>query len=246
MKRALPVLVLSIAGLVPVWLYQPSLGVTSSEASTPVTTPSASSSAASGSSGTSSTVVQGTTVATEKGDVQVEVTFAGTKITSVRMLKQPNHPQTTAAVPVLIKETLTAQSADIDTVSGATITSDGYRESLQAAIDSQADAAASSPSPSASASTSAPAEESASQTVQGTAVDTEKGTVQVEVTFEGDTIASVKMLQQPNHPQTTAAVPVLIEETLAAQSADIDTVSGATITSDGYKESLQAAIDAKG
>ncbi|UIX28862.1 FMN-binding protein [Streptomyces sp. GQFP] len=243
MKRALPVLVLSIAGLVPVWLYEPSLGTTSSEAS--ASTPSASSSAASGSSGTSSTVVKGTTVTTEKGDVQVEVTFAGTKISSVRMLKQPNHPQTTAAVPVLIKETLAAQSADIDTVSGATITSDGYKESLQAAIDSQADSAASSASPSASASASASAE-SASKVVSGTAVDTEKGTVQVEVTFEGDTIASVKMLQQPNHPQTTAAVPVLIEETLAAQSADIDTVSGATITSDGYKESLQAAIDAKG
>ncbi|WP_329267518.1 FMN-binding protein [Streptomyces sp. NBC_01451] len=247
MKRALPVLVLSIAGLVPVWLYEPSLGITSSEASTPATTPSASSStSSSGSSGSSSTVVAGTTVATEKGDVQVEVTFAGSKISSVRMLKQPNHPQTTAAVPVLIKETLAAQSADIDTVSGATITSDGYKESLQAAIDSRADSAASSPSPSASAATSAPAAESASKVVSGTAVDTEKGTVQVEVTFEGDTIASVKMLQQPNHPQTTAAVPVLIEETLAAQSADIDTVSGATITSDGYKESLQAAIDAKG
>lgn len=136
MKRALPVLVLSIAGLVPVWLYEPSLGITSSEASTPASTPSTSSSAAAG-SGTSSTVVTGTTVATEKGDVQVEVTFAGAKISSVRMLKQPNHPQTTAAVPVLIKETLAAQSADIDTVSGATITSDGYRESLQAAIDAK-------------------------------------------------------------------------------------------------------------
>jgi uncharacterized protein with FMN-binding domain len=53
------------------------------------------------------------------------------------------------------------------------------------------------------------------------------------------------MLQQPNHPQTTAAVPKLIAETLEAQSADIDAVSGATITSDGYVESLQAAIDAK-
>ncbi|MDW4905271.1 FMN-binding protein, partial [Streptomyces sp. ADMS] len=105
MKRALPVLVLSIAGLVPVWLYEPSLGITSSEASTPASTPSASSSAASGSSGTSSTVVAGTTVTTEKGDVQVEVTFAGSGISSVRMLKQPNHPQTTAAVPVLIEET---------------------------------------------------------------------------------------------------------------------------------------------
>ena len=51
------------------------------------------------------------------------------------------------------------------------------------------------------------------------------------------------MLQQPNHPQTTAAVPKLVAETLKAQSADIDTVSGATITSNAYKKSLQAAID---
>jgi uncharacterized protein with FMN-binding domain len=66
------------------------------------------------------------------------------------------------------------------------------------------------------------------------------------VTFDGDRITAVRMLQQPDHPQTTAAVPVLVSETLKAQNADIDTVSGATITSDGYRESLQAAIDAKG
>lgn len=70
--------------------------------------------------------------------------------------------------------------------------------------------------------------------------------MQVEVTFKGDKISSVRMLQQPNHPQTTAAVPKLIQETLQAQSADIDSVSGATITSDGYVTSLQAALDAKG
>ncbi|MFF1445897.1 FMN-binding protein [Streptomyces sp. NPDC058295] len=75
---------------------------------------------------------------------------------------------------------------------------------------------------------------------------TEKGDVQVRITYDGDKITAVKMLKQPNHPQTTAAVPKLIAETLTAQSADIDTVSGATLTSDGYKESLQAAIDAKG
>jgi uncharacterized protein with FMN-binding domain len=83
-------------------------------------------------------VVTGTTVTTEKGDVQVQVTYDGDKITAVTLLKQPNHPQTTAAVPQLVAETLTAQSADIDTVSGATLTSDGYKESLQAAIDAKA------------------------------------------------------------------------------------------------------------
>ncbi|MFC9684792.1 FMN-binding protein [Streptomyces sp. NPDC056948] len=136
MKRAIPVLVLSLAGLIPVWRYAPSHDAGSSsavtEAAAPASTPSASSSG-----GTTSTVVSGSTIDTEKGPVQVEVTFAGDKIASVRMLQQPDHPQTTAAVPKLIEETLQAQSADIDTVSGATVTSDGYKESLQAAIDAK-------------------------------------------------------------------------------------------------------------
>ncbi|MGW5656972.1 FMN-binding protein [Streptomyces humi] len=142
MKRAIPVVVLSIAGLIPVWRYEPSIGGTTSSTAEPATTPSAAtpSTAATGASGTtaaSGTVVKGTTVNTDKGPVQVQVTFSGDEITAVKMLQQPNHPQTTAAVPVLISETLKAQSADIDTVSGATVTSDGYKESLQAAIDAK-------------------------------------------------------------------------------------------------------------
>ncbi|MES5818597.1 FMN-binding protein [Streptomyces sp. RG80] len=134
MKRAIPVVVLSIAGLVPIWRYEPSLpgSTTTPEAAS---TPSASDS--SGSSSASGTVVKGSTLNTEKGPVQVQVTFQGEKITAVKMLQQPNHPQTTAAVPKLVAETLEAQSADIDTVSGATITSEAYKESLQAAIDAK-------------------------------------------------------------------------------------------------------------
>ncbi|WP_217213329.1 FMN-binding protein [Streptomyces sp. AC550_RSS872] len=134
MKRAIPVLVLSAVGLIPVWRYEPSLGTATTEAAAPASTPSAASSAAAGSG---NTVVKGSTLHTEKGPVQVEVTFQGSKISAVKMLQQPNHPQTTAAVPKLIAATLEAQSADIDTVSGATITSDGYKESLQAAIDAK-------------------------------------------------------------------------------------------------------------
>ncbi|MFE9997589.1 FMN-binding protein [Streptomyces avermitilis] len=137
MKRALPVLVLSVAGLVPLWRYEPSADTTSTtQTAPPAASPSASSSPGS-SPGSSARVVTGSTVKTEKGPVQVEVTFEGDKISAVRMLQQPNHPQTTAAVPKLVAETLQAQSADIDTVSGATVTSDGYKESLQAALDAK-------------------------------------------------------------------------------------------------------------
>ncbi|MEU0943087.1 FMN-binding protein [Streptomyces canus] len=233
MKRAIPVVVLSIAGLVPVWLYQPSAGSSTVQATTPAPSSTSSSSGSSGSN-----VVTSSTINTEKGPVQLQVTFDGTKITAVKMLQQPDHPQTTAAVPKLVAETLQAQSADIDTVSGATITSEAYKKSLQATIDDNAKTASASPSASAS--------EASSRTVDGSALSTEKGPVQVQVTFSGTKITAVKMLQQPDHPQTTAAVPVLVAETLKAQSADIDTVSGATITSEAYKESLQAAIDARG
>ncbi|MFF4349492.1 FMN-binding protein [Streptomyces sp. NPDC001530] len=140
MKRAVSVVVLTVAGLIPLWRYEPSSGTTTTtEVAEPAPSASASPSATSSSSSSAaaSQVVQGSTVTTSKGVVQVEVIFEGDKISFVRMLQQPNHPQTTAAVPKLIKETLQAQSADIDSVSGATITSEGYVQSLQAALDAK-------------------------------------------------------------------------------------------------------------
>ncbi|MGW0913686.1 FMN-binding protein [Streptomyces sp. NPDC002784] len=131
MKRAIPVLVLTAVGLVPLWRYEPSTDPA------PTTQAVAPAPSASASSGSSALVIEGSVVTTEKGPVQVEVTFDGDTIASVRMLQQPDHPQTTAAVPKLIEGTLEAQSADVDTVSGATITSEGYRESLQAALDAK-------------------------------------------------------------------------------------------------------------
>ncbi|MFD5558867.1 FMN-binding protein [Streptomyces sp. NPDC127068] len=137
MRRALPVLVLSVAALIPVWRYTPSIATSAQAPPSPAEAPSAPSSDVSvppsASSGTR--VIAGATIPTEKGDVQVEVTLTAGRITAVKALKAPAHPQTTAALPKLIEATLEAQSADIDAVTGATITSDGYRESLQAALD---------------------------------------------------------------------------------------------------------------
>ena len=127
MMRASPVFVLTVAGLIPVWRYHPSTGAveTAQPAATPTSMPSA------------SRVVPGTAVSTSKGVFQVEVTFRGDRIAAVRMLQAPHHPQTRWAVPELVAETLKAQSAHIDSVSGATITSQGYRASLQAALDAK-------------------------------------------------------------------------------------------------------------
>lgn len=86
------------------------------------------------------TVYPGSVAQTRWGAVQVTITVANGKITSVAVPKYPtgngrDREINARALPILKKETLAAQSADIDTVSGATVTSDGYTESLQAALD---------------------------------------------------------------------------------------------------------------
>lgn len=88
----------------------------------------------------------------------------------------------------------------------------------------------------------------AHRTVTGQTADTPYGPVQVAVVVSGRRISDVRPLQLPQGTgQDIAidnyAVPQLIQETLSAQSAQIDMVSGATYTSQGYLESLQSALD---
>jgi uncharacterized protein with FMN-binding domain len=87
--------------------------------------------------------------------------------------------------------------------------------------------------------------------VTGQAVDTPFGTVQVQVTIQNGTITDVQALQLPRGGGHTGQIsayagPQLRSEVLAAQSAQIDTISGATYTSDGYIQSLQSALNQAG
>jgi len=88
----------------------------------------------------------------------------------------------------------------------------------------------------------------AGRTVTGRVAETARGPVQVELTLAGQRITRVTMLQRtddgPLSNQIDAtAIPKLISETLTAQSAHIDAVSGASYTSEGYIQSLQSALD---
>lgn len=97
---------------------------------------------------------------------------------------------------------------------------------------------------------SPPTSTGGARTVNGSVVDTEFGPYQVQATFSGATITDVRIITEPGdgHSQRIAAraEPILRGEALQAQSARVDTVSGATITSEAYARSLQAAIDANG
>ncbi|MEV7663687.1 FMN-binding protein [Paenarthrobacter sp. NPDC089316] len=86
-------------------------------------------------------------------------------------------------------------------------------------------------------------------TYDGVAVQTRFGTVQVRVTVQGGRITEVTALKLTDAERksvqiSSRAAPVLRSEVLQAQSADVQTVSGATVTSDAYLTSLQAALDA--
>jgi uncharacterized protein with FMN-binding domain len=113
----------------------------SGTATTPSDSGTSSSSTSSGSSGSSgSSTVTGDVASTRWGPVQVQLTIADGKITDVEVVQYPDNNgkdrQINArALPTLIRETLSAQSDNIDMVSGATVTSDGYVQSLQSALD---------------------------------------------------------------------------------------------------------------
>lgn len=91
-------------------------------------------------SGVRDGIYSGVASPTRFGPVQVQVTVTGGAITDVNVLQYPDgngrDQQINArALPILIDETTSAQSASIDMVSGATYTSRGYLASLQSALD---------------------------------------------------------------------------------------------------------------
>lgn len=86
------------------------------------------------------------------------------------------------------------------------------------------------------------------RTIDGDPVDNPYGTVQVRVTLQGTKITNVTPLQMPVDRQYSAelsqqAAPLLLQEVLQAQSAQIDILSGASFTSQSYAQSLQSALD---
>lgn len=113
------------------------------------------------------------------------------------------------------------------------------------AISSTGAGAGASPGPTPAASTSG------SRTVDGPAIDTPFGAVQVRISVSGKKLVNIQTLQLPfdrSYSQQISAYvgPILIQEAVAAQSPTINAISGATYTSDGFAQSLQGAMQQAG
>jgi uncharacterized protein with FMN-binding domain len=142
------VLLLSLKPHTPPTVAQASSSAGQSASQSPSQSPapgSSSGSSSGGSSGSTKTTgtktVTGDTIQTRWGPVQVRVTLKNGKITDVTAVSYPtDNPRdqeiNSYAIPQLRREALAAQSARIDSVSGASYTSDGYKQSLQSALDS--------------------------------------------------------------------------------------------------------------
>ena len=107
----------------------------------------------------------------------------------------------------------------------------------------------STPAPTPTATAAAAGKPAAPKTVRvnGDAIPTQYGDVQVAITLRGGRLTDVRALQLPfDHPRSqfisSQAEPLLRQEALQAQSARIDILSGATYTSDAYAQSLQTAL----
>jgi uncharacterized protein with FMN-binding domain len=118
--------------------------VTTTKPSTSQTTPATGSGSSSTGQSTASAAYKdgtytGTVADAFYGNVQVQATIAGGKITTVKFLSYPNDQDNSVrinqqAIPYLQQEAIQAQSAQVDIVSGATDTSSAFIQSLGAAL----------------------------------------------------------------------------------------------------------------
>jgi uncharacterized protein with FMN-binding domain len=112
----------------------------SASAGSPTSPTASASKTTSAGSGAKSGTFTGAAESNPFGEVQVQAVLSGGKLTNVVVLQVPDRSGyedqiVQDAIPELKSEALSAQSANIDVVSGATYTSQGYAESLQSALD---------------------------------------------------------------------------------------------------------------
>jgi uncharacterized protein with FMN-binding domain len=147
MRRITLAVLSTISGLIMLFSYHTSTnspgggtGTTASGTTEDTTSSGTTSSGTTDSSSSSSATYTGEEASTQWGIVEVKITVENGKITKSEAVEFPSgNPRdqeiNAYAVPQLNSEVVSAQSGSIDAVSGATVTSDGYIQSLQSAID---------------------------------------------------------------------------------------------------------------
>ncbi len=140
MRRITLAIVGTISGLILLFSYHTSTNSPGGQATTAGGSTEDTGTTSSNASTAGASTYTGDEANTQWGIVEVQITVANGKITKSEAVEAPSgNPRdqeiNAYAVPQLNSEAVAAQSSSIDAVSGATVTSDGYIQSLQSAID---------------------------------------------------------------------------------------------------------------
>ena len=156
------------------------------------------------------------------GPITVSVTMDGDKITAVEIVSNSETPEIAgAALEQIPAAIVAANSADVDIVSGATYTSNGIINAVKNALDSAG---------------------GGSGALTGTA-DGFIGPITVAVTMDGDTITAVEVISNSETIEIAGgALEQIPAAIVAANSPDVDVVSGATYTSNGIINAVKNAL----
>jgi uncharacterized protein with FMN-binding domain len=168
---------------------------------------------------------------------RVVLALVGTIAGLVGLLSFKTHPASVAGPPAAVSTT------------GPGTTSSGSSGSGRGGGTARPSTNASSPDSAGASSSSSSS--SAARTVTGDAADTQYGPVQVRITVRNGKVVAATATDYPNNDPRDAqinayAIPVLEQESVGVTNSDIDMVSGATFTSEGYVQSLQSALDKAG
>ena len=184
------------------------------------------------------------------GTITVSVTILEGKITDISVVSAPGEtPSYFSSAKGVISSMLSAQSPNVDTVSGATYSSTGIINAVKAALSQAAKGTEPSEEPSPSPTPTPPVVPDDAPNygyLDGTYTGTGEGyggDITVSVTVSGGQITAIEILSAPDEtPAYFSQATGVIERILARQVAGVDAVSGATFSSEGIMAAVENAL----
>lgn len=184
------------------------------------------------------------------GDITVSVQIKDKQIVAIDILSSSDDAAFFNRAKAVIDRIIESQTLDVDTVSGATFSSNGIISAVKNALTGEKDSGETGQSQSggtaaAGSSTSVAQVEDASGYKDGTYYGTGTGfggTLKVQVDISGGKIAAIQILENNDGSEYISKASSIINAIISSQSTNVDTVSGATYSSVGIIQAVRDAL----
>lgn len=184
------------------------------------------------------------------GDITVSVQIKDKQIVAIDILSTSDDAAFFNRAKTVIDRIIEGQTLDVDTVSGATFSSNGIISAVKNALTGEKDSGETGQSQSggtaaAGSATSVAQVEDASAYKDGTYYGTGTGfggTLKVQVDISGGKIAAIQILENNDGSEYISKASSIINAIISSQSTNVDTVSGATYSSVGIIQAVRDAL----